>query len=74
MVGGRQSSLCYAAALTLVLSSSPSVAQEAPGPNCRRASKIEYKSAKELYLLRNQFGIYLKNGPFWHRHYWYCRA
>jgi hypothetical protein len=75
MVAGKGSNRCRvaSAALAFTLLSSPSFAQEPPGANCRHASKIEYNSAKQLYLLRNQFGIYLKNGPFWRRRYWYCR-
>jgi hypothetical protein len=75
MVGGKRSVFCCAAVATLALTllSTPGFAQEPPGPHCRHASKIEYNSAKELYLLRSQFGTYVKNGPFWHRRFWYCR-
>jgi hypothetical protein len=75
MVGGKWLSRRVApAALALTVFSVPGFAQEPPGPHCRHATKIEYNSAKELYLLRNQFGMYVKNGPFWRRRYWYCRA
>jgi hypothetical protein len=61
------------AALALTFLSSPGFAQQPPGPDCRRASKVEYDSAKSYYLLRTKFGAYIRTGHFWRRHYWYCR-
>jgi hypothetical protein len=58
----------------LALVSSPVFAQQPPGPDCRRASKVEYDSAKSYYLLRTQFGAYVRTGHFWRRYYWYCRS
>ena len=60
-------------ALTFTLLSSPCFAQQPPGPDCRRVSKVEYNSAKSYYLLRTKFGAYVRTGPFWRRYYWYCR-
>jgi hypothetical protein len=60
--------------LVLALVSSPGFAQQPPGPECRRASKIEYESAKSYYLLRTKFGAYVRTGHFWRRYYWYCRG
>jgi hypothetical protein len=54
--------------------SSSAYAQQPPGPGCRRASKVEYDSAKGYYLLRTKFGAYVQTGPFWRRYYWYCRS
>jgi hypothetical protein len=51
----------------LTLLSAPGLAQQPPGPDCRRASKVEYDSAKSYYLLRTKFGAYLRTGHFWRR-------
>jgi hypothetical protein len=51
---------------------SASYAQAPPREGCRAASKIEYDSAKATHLLRNRFGMYVRTGRFWQRHYWYC--
>jgi hypothetical protein len=74
-MGANGRSLCGAAiaALALMFLSSPGFAQQPPGPDCRRVSKIEYHSAKSYYLLRTKFGAYVRTGPFWRRYYWYCR-
>jgi hypothetical protein len=58
----------------LALMSSSAFAQQPPGPDCRRASKVEYDSAKSYYLLRTKFGAYVRTGYFWRRYYWYCRG
>jgi hypothetical protein len=58
----------------LALLSAPGFAQQPPGPDCRRVSKIEYNSAKSYYLLRTKFGAYVRTGHFWRRYYWYCRS
>jgi hypothetical protein len=47
-------------------------AAEPPWPGCRPASKIEYRSAKEQYLLVGRFGVYVRTGGIWRRSYWYC--
>ena len=57
----------------LALISVPGFAQQPPGPDCRRVSKIEYNSAKSYYLLRTKLGVYVRTGHFWRRYYWYCR-
>jgi hypothetical protein len=51
---------------------SASYAQAPAREGCRAASKIEYDSAKATHLLRNRFGMYVRTGRFWQRHYWYC--
>jgi hypothetical protein len=61
------------AVCVLALFSAAAFAQQPPGPDCRRVSKIEYDSAKSHYLLHTKFGVYLRNGPFWRRRHWYCR-
>jgi hypothetical protein len=61
-----------AVALLVLLGTSPIRAQQPPGSDCRRASKIEYDSAKREYLLRHKFGAYVRTGYFWRRYYWYC--
>jgi hypothetical protein len=46
--------------------------QRAPWAGCRAASKTEYESAKEGFLLQTSSGAYYN----WHwgrRHYWYCQ-
>jgi hypothetical protein len=47
-------------------------AVQAPSEGCRPASKIEYNAAKQKILLRNRFGMYVRTGRWWRRHYWYC--
>ena len=69
--GLRRVTLCV---FVLALVSSPVFAQQPPGPDCRRVSKVEYDSAKSYFLLRTKFGAYLRTGPFWRRSYWYCRT
>jgi hypothetical protein len=61
------------AVVGLALFSSDAFAQQPPGSDCRRVSKVEYNSAKGYYLLRTKFGVYVRTGPFWRRNYWYCR-
>jgi len=75
MTGAKWASVCGAmlGVLVITLLSSAVYAQQPPGPDCRRASKIEYESAKRDYLLRTKRGAYLKTGHFWRRYYWYCR-
>jgi hypothetical protein len=61
-----------ALAILTALSASPTRAQQPPAKECRKASKVEYDSAKENYLLRNKFGAYVRTGNFWRTYYWYC--
>jgi hypothetical protein len=61
-----------ALAMLAALSASPTKAQQLPAAGCRKASKVEYDSAKENYLLRNKFGAYVRTGSIWRRYYWYC--
>ena len=61
-----------ALATLMALSISPTRAQQPPAAGCRKASKVEYDSAKENYLLRNKFGAYVRTGNFWRTYYWYC--
>jgi len=51
---------------------SPVTAPQPLSDGCRAASKIEYDSAKKTYLLQNRFGMYVRSGRIWRRHYWYC--
>jgi hypothetical protein len=69
--GLRRVTLCV---FLLASVSSPVFAQQPPGSDCRRASKVEYDSAKSYYLLRTKFGAYVRTGYFWRRYYWYCRG
>jgi hypothetical protein len=62
-----------ALAMLMALSGSATNAQQPPAAACRKASKVEYDSAKENYLLRNKFGAYVRTGSIWRRYYWYCR-
>jgi hypothetical protein len=62
-----------AVAMLMAVPTSSANAQHPPGPDCRRASKVEYDSAKSYFLLRTKFGAYLRNGHFWRPYYWYCR-
>jgi hypothetical protein len=64
---------CGVAAAVLVALSSSANAQRPPAEGCRRASQVEYDSAKREYLLRNKFGAYVRIGHIWRRYYWYCR-
>ena len=43
-----------------------------PNDQCRPATKLEYNSAKQQYLLRNGVGAYVRTGHLWRRYYWYC--
>jgi hypothetical protein len=74
MKGGvRKSAFGGIALATLMaLSALPTKAQQPPAAACRKASKVEYDSAKENYLLRNKFGAYVRTGSIWRRYYWYC--
>jgi hypothetical protein len=61
------------AAAMIVIVGSPASALQAPGKDCRQASKIEYESAKHDYLQTGRFGSYVRTGRlWWRRHYWYC--
>ena len=75
MTGAKWARPCCAVlgAIAVTLLSSSSYAQQPPGPDCRRASKIEYESAKRDYLLRTKTGAYVRTGHVWRRYYWYCR-
>jgi hypothetical protein len=65
-------SLPVIAAMLLPLCS-PAKAVQPPSDHCRLVSKIEYDSAKKQFLLRNRFGVYVRTGRLWRRHYWYCQ-
>jgi hypothetical protein len=74
---GATRSCLWRAALgvcALMFLSAPGFAQQPPGPDCRRVSKVEYNSAKSYYLLRTKFGAYVRTGHFWRRYFWYCRT
>ncbi len=58
--------------LGVVLSSSAN-AQQPPQDRCVAVPKIQYDSAKRQYLLRSRFGMYVRTGGIFRRHYWYCR-
>lgn len=58
--------------LSAFLSSSVN-AQQPPQDGCVGVPKIQYDSAKKQYLLRNRFGMYVRTGGIFRRHYWYCR-
>ena len=46
--------------------------QQPPWEGCRAASKTEYESAKQDFLLQTSVGAYATTGHWWRRHYWYC--
>jgi len=60
------------AALVTLCAAQRTWAATPPGPGCRSASKLEYRSARDQHLLRSRFGEYVRTGNFWQRHYWYC--
>jgi hypothetical protein len=72
---GKNARVLLMAVVTIALCSSSVQAQQPqpPSARCRPASKIEYNSAKQHYLLQNRFGTYVRTGRFWRHHYWYCR-
>jgi hypothetical protein len=59
--------------LTLISATTVNAAAAPPNSQCRPASKVEYNSAKKQFLLRNRFGMYVRTGWVWRRHYWYCQ-
>jgi len=59
-------------ALLALMQPRPAHAVDPPWLGCRPASKVEYQSAKQQYLLNNRFGMYVRTGGFLHRSYWYC--
>jgi hypothetical protein len=65
--------LCATTVSLLTLSScaSPST-QGPPWEGCRAASKTEYESAKNDFLLQTSVGAYATTGHWWRRYYWYC--
>ncbi len=73
----RRQFIAFAAVVTgLPLSaflSSSAHAQQPPQDGCVAVPKIQYDSAKKQYLLRNRFGMYVRTGGTFRRHYWYCR-
>jgi hypothetical protein len=69
----RRCPVTVIATILIVSAISPANAAQPPGNRCRPASKIEYNSAKKQFLLRNRFGMYLRSGWIWRRHYWYCQ-
>jgi len=44
-----------------------------PNDGCIPVSKTEYNSAKQLGLLNNRYGVYVRTGHFLKRYYWYCQ-
>jgi hypothetical protein len=69
----RRCPVALIATILIVSAVSPVNAVQPPGNRCRPASKVEYNSAKKQFLLRNRFGMYVRNGWIWRRHYWYCQ-
>jgi len=64
-----------AAAIGFMLFAFPSSsanAEQPPQANCVAVPKIQYDSAKKQYLLQNRFGMYVRTGRIFRRHYWYC--
>ena len=61
------------ATLIGVFFSSVKDGQQPPWEGCRGASKTEYDSAKEAFLLQTSSGAYAITGHWWRRHYWYCQ-
>jgi hypothetical protein len=59
-------------AMLLAFCCSSANAEQPPREGCRPASKIEYDSAKQEYLLRSRVGVYLRTGHLWRHYYWYC--
>ncbi|MGC1777925.1 MAG: hypothetical protein WBB34_08250 [Xanthobacteraceae bacterium] len=57
--------------MALLLSQAAQAAQP-PWRDCRPASKLEYRSAKQQYLVHTRVGEYVRTGRFWRRSYWYC--
>ncbi len=53
--------------------SSSANAQQPPQDGCVAVPKIQYVSAQRHYLLRSRFGMYVRTGGIFRRHYWYCR-
>jgi hypothetical protein len=47
--------------------------QRPPWAGRRAASKTEYDSAKEAFLLQTSSGAYAITGHWWRRHHWYCQ-
>jgi hypothetical protein len=47
--------------------------QPPPWEGCRAASKTEYESAKQDFLLQTSVGAYATTGHWWRRYHWYCR-
>ena len=65
----------FTAAVGFALVASPASSAPAelpPQDGCIAVPKIQYDSAKKHYLLNGRFGIYVRTGHFWRRHYWYC--
>jgi hypothetical protein len=48
--------------------------QQPPWEGCHAASKTEYESAKQNFLLQTSFGAYARTGHWWRRYYWYCHV
>ncbi len=61
-------------ALVIAFIADSAWAQAPPSKDCRSASKIEYESAQRQHLLRNRYGMYVRTGRGWRRHYWYCHV
>lgn len=69
------SDLILAAVIASTLIASPHAsakAETAPSAGCRPVSKIEYNAAKQQFLLHNRYGMYVRTGRWWRRHYWFC--
>ncbi len=59
---------------SVVLVAESARAQAPPSKDCRAASKIEYDSAQRQHLQSNRYGMYVRTGRAWRRHYWYCHS
>ena len=65
--------LCATTVSLLALSSCASPSTHGPPwEGCRAASKTEYESAKNDFLLQTSVGAYATTGHWWRRYYWYC--
>jgi len=63
------------AVLGLMLMALPSAsanAQQPPRKGCVEVDKSEYKIANRNKLHRTRFGVYVRTGRLFRRHYWYC--
>ncbi len=71
--GKAIASVTLVPALILAAFLSSVKAQQPLQGGCVTVPKIQYDSAKKQYLLRSRFGMYVRTGGIFRRHYWYCR-